>query len=102
MSTSKRSRTKAENNRMFCNDCGQPYAGYMVYGAVWKVAWKGHTTPASEHDRVLCLDCLAQRLGRALLPSDFDLDLPINQGIKLGIELGRWIYEPRSGEASGR
>jgi len=34
---------------------------------------------------LLCFDCLEKRLGRNLRKNDFDLEIPVNAGIKLGI-----------------
>jgi hypothetical protein len=67
---------------MNCPRCGSFYATYMVKPEVW--------TAAKLHPRGhCCLSCLARRLERPLTPEDFDLRLPINQGIRLGIEMGQ-------------
>ncbi|WP_241136644.1 hypothetical protein [Achromobacter insuavis] len=51
------------------NTCGDNY--YMVRDAVWDEAHPGHYG-------MLCLDCLALRLGRQLVGTDF-ADVSINQ-----------------------
>jgi hypothetical protein len=37
----------------------------------------------------LCFECLEQRLGRSLTIEDFDLQIPVNLGVRLGFELGK-------------
>ncbi len=60
--------------RFACQDCSTDTCGgdhyYMVADPVWDEAHPGY-------DGMLCLDCLAQRLGRPLIGADFP-DLPIN------------------------
>ena len=75
-----------------CNDCEEPIsAGYMVLPAVWQQAWDDHAEPSAERDRHLCLTCLQGRLGRGLELNDFNLMLPINQGILWGYSISaRW------------
>ena len=60
-----------------CVDCGihtglhEEY--YMVHDSVWKLSGLG------DHDGMLCIACLEDRIGRDLTPDDFPV-LPINSG----------------------
>jgi hypothetical protein len=74
----------------------------MVHDEVWLAAWPTYPeerralirankgVPGARTHLLLCFDCLSKRLGRPLRIADFDLDVPINAGIRLGIVLGRW------------
>ena len=75
----KQDRKKAS---LWCPLCGEAYGGYMVKKEVWREAG---LTPIEFR----CIDCLIKSLKRELTPSDFNLELPINSGIRIGIELGR-------------
>jgi hypothetical protein len=87
-----------------CFDCGRPNHDYFVYDSVWYKAWPTYAEDkteavqryrGTEQDRLkhlfLCLDCLQKRLGRRLHPRDFKLEVPVNAGIKLGIEMGQMM-----------
>lgn len=84
-----------------CQDCRRPCGSYMVKDAVWRQAWpdyakkkqelmqKYHGTPEYFRTHLsLCLGCLQKRLGRKLAKEDFDLTLPINNLLLVGMELG--------------
>ena len=66
-----------------CADCGIGTITlgewYMVHDDVWEQAWAGRRKPwhCLDGQEVLCIGCLEQRLGRALVASDFT-DAPIN------------------------
>lgn len=96
-----------------CLDCGTtriPY--YMVRDSVWKAAvpnyvelkrsrrktYPGTPRPPEAGTRwvknwdaracvLLCFECLEKRLDRKLVPADFDLNLPGNAGIRLGLRM---------------
>lgn len=87
-----------------CYDCEKASGNYMVHDIVWEVAFPEYRLVKSalkekypdktdEHRAkryvCLCLDCLERRLGRPLEEADFDLKLPINHPLKLGIRIGR-------------
>lgn len=86
-----------------CYDCSAPHPPeYMVHDHVWRQAFPAYgrikreltakykATPESYKGHVfLCFACLEARLARKLEPSDFNLKLPINLGIALGLEMGR-------------
>lgn len=70
----------------------------MVQNDVWFMAWPDYAEQKREvvriHGRgtplshlVLCFGCLEKRLGRLLVPSDFDLRVSINRGIALGLRM---------------
>jgi hypothetical protein len=82
-----------------CYVCDKATPTYMVLDEVWlkafpnyrevqselRARWPGKEREHREKRFVsLCLYCLEQRLGRSLLATDFDLGLPINQGILWG------------------
>ena len=91
--------------RWHCHDCKGGNHDYMVKKEVWLQAWP---TYHEEHKALLaeirqarkegrtngrghlllCFNCLKKRLGRPLTVDDFDLDIIINDGIKLGVKLG--------------
>ena len=75
-----------------CPRCGAYYASFMVKPEVWRD--QARLNPR-EH---CCLECLARRLKRPLTPADFGLRLPVNQGIRIGVEMGkasvRDLYKP--------
>lgn len=96
--TGKRHPDEAKGNG--CHDCGEHFAFYMVHNWVWREAWPTYAAErqalmkkykyTSEYFRVhldLCFSCLEKRLGRKLKPEDFDLDLPVNRGIALGMRI---------------
>lgn len=84
-----------------CYDCKRSGGSFMVKDAVWKEAWpeyaelkrslnqkyKGTNEQFRAHLN-LCLCCLSKRLKRKLKKEDFDLTLPINDLIVLGMEMG--------------
>jgi hypothetical protein len=86
-----------------CYDCDKACGSYMVRDPVWRKAFPEYGAlktalrmryPKSGPERVkgiigLCFTCLELRLGRALEKEDFDFSLPINDGIKLGIQMER-------------
>jgi hypothetical protein len=83
---------------MKCNDCGKLNDSYMVRNDVWRAAWPDYSHRKAEALRLypkpdvrrhllLCFRCLEKRLGRTLFPQDFDLTLPINSGICLGLNM---------------
>lgn len=95
--------TGAQHN---CFDCARPGGAYMVKDAVWKAAWPDYAqkkrellqqykgTPEEFRTHLqLCLCCLQKRLGRKLQKEDFDLTLPINDLIVLGMEMGARLAE---------
>lgn len=105
-----------ENNgsQFHCHDCKRPCGSYMVKDAVWKQAWPEYAAKrqalvqkykgTSEFFRAnlnLCLGCLQKKLGRKLQKEDFDLTLPINNLLLVGMELGAQVMaENYSGEVS--
>jgi hypothetical protein len=55
-----------------CEDCGKQHFAYMATTEVWQTA-------GLSEDQPCCATCLAKRLGRELVASDFDLyDSPCN------------------------
>ena len=52
-----------------------PLNGYMVHRRIWERA----RIPTAA---VLCLVCLELEIGRRLHPCDFNLSLPINEGVE--------------------
>ncbi len=69
---------------MDCSFCKTYFEPFMVVGPVWRKAMRlneRHLTP--------CVPCIQHRLGRPLRIEDFDLSIPINQNILLGIRLSR-------------
>jgi hypothetical protein len=88
-----------------CYDCDKASPQYMVKDEVWSSAWPRYremkaalskkyprTLPSEERVKgllTLCLYCLEQRLGRPLKADDFDLELPINHTIALGMRIER-------------
>lgn len=67
-----------------CSFCKAPFQGFMVRSEVWRKAMRPneqHLTP--------CMACVQHRLGRQLRVEDFDLSIPLNQNILLGIRLSR-------------
>lgn len=89
------------NNRKpyHCFDCRGASASYMVRNEVWLKAWPDYEnvkrnlkmvfsgTPFTHLE--LCISCLEKRLGRNLNADDFDLNLPINHGIALGLRMAK-------------
>jgi hypothetical protein len=82
-----------------CYDCRKAAPSFMVLESIWRAAfpdyqevkshlqreWPGTETSHKHKRHVgLCLFCLERRLGRVLTKTDFDLGLPINQGILWG------------------
>jgi hypothetical protein len=59
--------------RLYCLDCGAGVIGCTVHDHVWALTDLGYA------DGVLCLPCLAQRIGRPLCLDDFRWDLGINR-----------------------
>lgn len=93
--------TKSERKPWRCFDCGHPFVDYYVRDEIWLQAWPDYQEAkaeairqysGTEHDRLkhltLCFTCLERRLGRVLSPDDFNLSLPANAGIRLGIGMG--------------
>lgn len=89
-----------DGTRFKCYDCRRPAGSYMVHRAVWDRAWpeyrelkrslvtKYRGTPEWFRAHLeLCLGCLEKRLGRPLSVEDFDLKLPINDGVFTGIRI---------------
>jgi hypothetical protein len=93
--------------RMACYDCKRGSEFYMVRRETWVRAWPEYDSLRREilakrrellrdPDRafpvskflLLCFDCLERRLGRPLTVDDFDLDLIVNEPIRLGMRLG--------------
>lgn len=85
-----------------CFDCGSPVGEYIVRDAVWVEAWPDYPEFKREMMRkykgtpddrlrhlLLCLGCLEKRLERLLVPEDFDLDLSVNAGIRLGLRMAK-------------
>lgn len=92
-----------------CFDCSEYGGDYWVRSETWLAAWPSYQAhrialvrrlyPDAEtrrtmgregrHVLLLCLDCLSRRLGRPLVTSDFDLSMPVNRPIRVGIEMGR-------------
>lgn len=58
-----------------CMDCDQEPEDYMVHNRLWYGLVRGG-------EGRLCLDCLANRLGRPLTREDLT-DAPINEGLEL-------------------
>lgn len=97
-----------------CQDCSRPCGSYMVKDSVWRAAWPEYAEKKRELRQkyagtaesfrtalCLCLGCLQHRLGRPLGKDDFDLTLPINDAIMLGLEIGSRVRESReNGEVS--
>ncbi len=92
---------RLSSHAMECHDCREPWPGeYMVsngiweaafpdYGAVKRAAAKAHPQIRDARRKILlCLDCLAVRLGRALVREDFPALLRINRSVLVGIEVG--------------
>lgn len=92
-----------ENNgsQFCCYDCKRHCGSFMVKDAVWRTAWPEYAAKkralrqkydgTPEYFRAslqLCLHCLQKRLGRKLVPDDFDLTVPLNDLIVLGMEMG--------------
>lgn len=67
-----------ETHCVYCNTLAGE--DYMVRDTVWREAELGRGR--------IHLACLEEQLGRDLLPEDFDLDLPINEGIRFSYEMG--------------
>lgn len=76
-----------------CADCNTDChsADYYVKDQVWSVAWPGYLNAkkaavkkwGKHHARsylLLCLSCLAKRLGRPLVPEDFNWAIAVNLG----------------------
>jgi len=67
-----------------CKDCGADTIAigeyYIVRDEVWALAWPGYHNPRHGKllgERVLCIGCLENRLGRTLTRADF-VDVPAN------------------------
>lgn len=84
-----------------CHDCKRSGGDFMVKDVVWREAWPEYAEKkrellqkykgTNEHFRThlnLCLCCLQKRLKRKLKKEDFDLTLPVNDLIVLGMEMG--------------
>jgi len=85
-----------------CRDCKAYTPPYMVRNHVWNEAWpdylelrralkeRHHDTWSEGRSHIfLCMSCLEKRLGRALMPADFDLELPINASIRQGLWMAK-------------
>lgn len=94
-------------SRIWCYDCKGYAEFYMVKRHVWLQAWpdyeelradilerrkaclKNPELAAPVHRfLLLCFSCLEKRLGREMVADDFDLDLCVNEPIRLGIRIG--------------
>jgi len=80
-----------------CYDCQHHGGAYMVHDHVWDAAWpdywkvkrsRAHLPERRDRILCLCLGCLSRRLGRPLTPDDFDLEVPLNESVRVGIEMG--------------
>lgn len=64
---------KTRYGTFYCHDCGfDTHKGneyYAVYNSLWRKYGKG---------TMLCLGCLAKRIGRPLNRDDFKKDVPVN------------------------
>lgn len=89
-----------DGTRLRCYDCRRASGSYMVKDKVWREAWPDYAVLKRSLVRrykgtpewfrahlVLCLGCLERRLGRNLTQDDFDLSLPINEGVALGLRM---------------
>lgn len=89
-----------DGTRLRCYDCNRPGGSYMVKRSVWNEAWpeyvklkrslvlKHKGTPEWFRAHIeLCLGCLEKKLGRPLAEADFDMDLPINDGVAIGLRM---------------
>lgn len=79
-----------------CHDCESDADNYMVKDLVWRRAFPDYKkvrfqlkVEGKDPRILLCFDCLEKRLGRLLTAEDFDLSVPVNAGIALGIRIGR-------------
>lgn len=82
-----------------CYDCKGANDDYMVKPETWHEAWPSYSelkmkllreNPSNRYRAFLglCFSCIEKRLDRPLTPEDFDLDLPINRNIALGLRMG--------------
>jgi hypothetical protein len=87
-------------NAIRCHDCKNHFSDYTVREEVWAQAWPEYKQMKAELSKkykgtneffrahlFLCFACLERRLGRVLTPADFDLSIPTNQGIALGLQM---------------
>jgi hypothetical protein len=82
-----------------CWDCKLVHNSFMVKDPIWKQAFPDYAEQKKKlkekykEDKPflvtihLCFTCVEKRLGRKLVPSDFNLLLPINYGIVKGMEM---------------
>jgi hypothetical protein len=82
-----------------CWDCKLVHDSFMVKNEVWKQAMPEYVEEKRKLKSMygldrpflvtihLCFYCLEKRLGRHLRPEDFNLLLPINHGIALGMAM---------------
>ena len=82
-------REKEFDERFFCARCGvtPPEGNYMVHDHVWREAMGDNKAG------FLCLDCLEIKLGRKLRLKDFQPELPVNDEIFFGYEMGKRCLE---------
>lgn len=89
------------NHWFQCRDCRFQAHDYMLHDEVWLQAWPTYEEEsAALHKRYplkrdvrmtfleLCFFCVEKRLGRLLTPADFDLRIPVNHNIALGLRMG--------------
>lgn len=67
-----------------CDDCGESFRSYMVTDEVWAAAG------LEEFGALVCLPCLAERLGRAVAPTDL-----------MHCAANSWLTEPEPKIAKG-
>lgn len=73
-----------------CYFCSDISCLYMVKDDVWFKAWPSYSKDkAANRGKVMemCFNCLENKLGRPLTIDDFT-NAPVNEGIRLGFEMG--------------
>lgn len=76
--------------RIGCFICKIKCPSYMVTDRIWKAVWPTYKQDKKSHPGIyleLCFACLRERLFRPLTIDDFT-DSPINDGVRVGFELG--------------
>jgi hypothetical protein len=88
--TLKAFRERISNTFLRCHECGEFDGGYFVRCHVWRryLALLREAGVATRRPLLCCIVCLDKRVG-LLTIDDFDLELPINHGIRFGLELAR-------------
>ena len=82
-------------NPCSCFDCGKDDGCYMIRDEVWNQAvpnYREIKRALREIAKIrgyfcLCIDCLELRIGRPVGVKDFDLSMPANYNIALGMKL---------------